>query len=137
MRQAISVLVLLLVIVGCKTSRKFYGIDVQSGPCKGLDKFLKENWKYDKDSGIYSLKNPESDRSLQKDYWDCFTGLNRDQVKRVLGAPSIELANSFRYCLDEGCLTPETSLNFSFLTVRFDKEGNVTFIGRGGGGWIP
>jgi len=137
MRQAFTMLVLLLMIVGCKTSKKFYGIDIKSGPCKGLNNFLEENWGYDKDRNIYFLKVAEDGTILSKDYWECFLTFNREQVNRILGDPNERHVNHFKYYFDEECFNQESAMSFSYLRVEFNPEGMVTYIGTAGGGWIP
>lgn len=130
-------LVLLLIIVGCKTSRRFYGIDAQSGPCKGLDEFLKENWKFDKEVNIYSLKVAKDGMILNKDYWDCLLTLNQDQVSKIFGEPNEQQKNIFKYYFDEACFNQESAMSFSYLRVEFNPDGIVKYMGTAGGGWIP
>lgn len=116
----------LLLSLGCSSK-----IRNASDDCQRYFVFLEQNWQVnDTEKLIYGFKdNPEYWKDDKYMKSDCFVGLTKKQINKLLGKPSKSFAfydfEMVYYCFSEGCLRA-LKPGGKELVINYDNNGVVT-----------
>ena len=112
-----SFLSLMVFVIGCTTLKK-------NEECKLYYEYLKENW-YQKEEGIFWVRKKANytDRiSQQTVNVDCLVGLNKKDVKKLFGSPSVVKIDRFEYYTNKDCFSEDKAGCLRMVLIFNEKD---------------
>ena len=127
-------------LLGCSATRN----NASKNECETFYQFFSNDWKTKKENGklIYAFSNVKGNIKflnkfetgiLNSDLTNCFQGLGKKKIEKIIGAPSRIINNNFEYYFSIDCFNQDEY--YEFLKVTFSSVSNkverVEFTGRG------